>query len=72
LWDLLNDNGILFCRFASLIAWPDNASHGAFAFLPTRTTIVEIAQSLNAQFIDPLKTTVVDQSRTMTTLVLKK
>jgi tellurite methyltransferase len=72
LWRLLNSKGILFCRFASKISWPKNAPMSGFSFLASRELIINCATSLNAHFVDPIKTTVVDQSRTMTTVVLRK
>lgn len=72
LWSLVKPKGILFCRFATDINWPDTSSRDTFTFLADRELIMKCCEQMNAQFIDPLKTTLVDQSRTMSTLVLKK
>jgi len=72
LWALLKNDGILFCRFATKIGWPQNSPNHSFSFLADRDLIIELCSKHNARMLDPIKTTIVDQSRTMTTLVLKK
>ncbi len=72
LWALVKPRGILFCRFATDISWPEFAPKNSFTFLADRDLVMNCCKEMNAQMVDPLKTTLVDQSRTMSTLVLKK
>jgi ubiquinone/menaquinone biosynthesis C-methylase UbiE len=84
LWRVLRPGGMLFCRLASTIgAVPGmtfeavggrrfRMSHGAEWLLVDEELLMDLTRSLDAQLVDPLKTTVVQGQRCMTTWVLKK
>jgi SAM-dependent methyltransferase len=84
LWRVLRPGGLLFCRLASTIgAVPGMAfealggrrfrmSHGADWLLVDEAMLMELTRGLDAELVDPLKTTVVQGQRCMTTWVLKK
>lgn len=81
-WRVLKPGGILFCRLASSIGvegqilrvdgrrflLPD----GSERYLVDEALLAEAAASLSGQMIDPLKTTVVQHERSMTTWVVRK
>ena len=81
---MLRPGGLLFCRLASTIgAVPGMAfvptggrrfrmSHGADWLLVDEALLMEVTRGLDAELVDPLKTTVVQGQRCMTTWVLKK
>jgi len=84
LWRVLRPGGMLFCRLASTIGAVRGMafeplggrrfqmSHGAEWLLVDEALLMELTHSLDAQLIDPLKTTVVQGQRCMTTWVVKK
>lgn len=84
LWRVLRPGGMLFSRLASTIgAVPGMAfepvggrrfrmSHGADWLLVDEALLMELTRSLDGELVDPLKTTVVQGQRCMTTWVLKK
>lgn len=84
LWRVLRPGGMLFCRLASTIgATPGMAfqhvagrrfrmSHGPEWFLVDEPLLMELTHALGGELIDPLKTTVVQGQRCMTTWVVKK
>lgn len=84
LWRVLRPGGMLFCRLASTIGMaPGMAfesvdgrryrmSHGAEWLLVDEPMLMELTRSLAGELVDPLKTTVVQGQRCMTTWVLKK
>ena len=84
LWRVLRPGGLLFCRLASTIgAVPGMAfepiggrrfrmSHGADWLLVDEALLMELTCTLHGELVDPLKTTVVQGQRCMTTWVLKK
>lgn len=84
LWRVLRPGGMLFCRLASTIgATPGMAfepvggrrfrmSHGPEWLLVDEALLMEITHALDGELVDPLKTTVVQGQRCMTTWVLKK
>ncbi|HEX4006701.1 MAG TPA: class I SAM-dependent methyltransferase [Acidobacteriaceae bacterium] len=84
LWRVLRPGGMLFCRLASTIgAVPGMAfeplggrrfrmSHGADWLLVDEALLMELTRTLDGELVDPLKTTVVQGQRCMTTWVLKK
>lgn len=84
LWRVLRPGGMLFCRLASTIgAVPGMAfealgqrrfrmSHGAEWLLVDEALLMELTRALDGEFVDPLKTTVVQGQRCMTTWVVKK
>jgi 2-polyprenyl-3-methyl-5-hydroxy-6-metoxy-1,4-benzoquinol methylase len=84
LWRVLRPGGMLFCRLASTIgAMPGMAfepvggrrfrmSHGAEWLLVDEALLMEMTRGLEGELVDPLKTTVVQGQRCMTTWVVKK
>ena len=84
LWRVLRPGGMLFCRLASTIGSAQGLafeplggrryrmSHGAEWLLVDEPMLMELTRSLNGELVDPLKTTVVQGQRCMTTWVLKK
>ena len=84
LWRVLRPGGMLFCRLASMIgAGPGMAfeaiggrrfrmSHGAEWLLVDEALLMELTRGLDGELVDPLKTTVVQGQRCMTTWVVKK
>lgn len=82
MWRVLAPGGLLFCRLASSIGIEDqvqpigNRRHvlpdGSTRFLVDAEYLVEHVRRLGGTLIDPLKTTVVQGMRSMTTWVLQK
>ena len=85
LWRVLRPGGLLFCRLASTIGMafprvsddPDNRLHqlpndGPIWYLVDEPLLHRLTAALGATLVDPLKTTVVQNSRCMTTWVLRK
>ena len=82
LFRVLASEGILFIRMTSDIGLPDATEDlgngrylipdGSARFLLTRSLIEEIVEKFSWQLIEPVKTTVVDDVRCMTTLVFRK
>ncbi len=80
LWRVLRPGGLLFCRLASrigmdfvplengLFAMPDGQSW----FLVDERKLLELTADLKAEMLDPLKTTIVQNLRCMTTWVVRK
>jgi ubiquinone/menaquinone biosynthesis C-methylase UbiE len=81
-WRLVKPNGLFFCRLASSIgmearfrslggrrfALPD----GTERFLVDEPYLLQLTSGLGGTLVDPLKTTVVQDRRCMTTWVLRK
>ncbi len=85
LWRVLRPCGMLFCRLGSRIGMdfePVSGEHGrenifrigdgSEWFLVDETTLLDITEQLDATLVDPLKTTIVQDYRCMTTWVLRK
>jgi tellurite methyltransferase len=80
LWRMLKPGGILFCRLASTIGMPHQhltghrylAPDGVERFCVDEALLMHLTAKLNAQLIDPIKTTVVQNQRCMTTWVIRK
>jgi SAM-dependent methyltransferase len=82
MWRVLKPGGLFFCRLASSIGierqirpiaargclLPD----GSERYLVDEALLAEVAERLGARLADPLKTTVVQNQRSMTTWVLRK
>jgi len=82
MWRLLKPGGMLWCRLASSIGiegrvrairgrWcslPD----GSERYLVDEPMLVELTRSLGGRLLDPIKTTVVQDQRAMTTWALEK
>ena len=82
IWRVLALGGLLFARLASSIGIADRVQpvgggrfrlpDGSDRFLVDEGTLMEIGGRLGADLVDPLKTTVVQNQRAMTTWVLRK
>lgn len=80
LWRVLRPGGMLFCRLGSRIGMDFEqvrnnifvTGDGSEWFLVDEKMLLELSQELNAVLVDPLKTTVVQNHRCMTTWVLRK
>jgi SAM-dependent methyltransferase len=80
LWRVLRPGGMLFCRLGSRIGMdfePVRANifrvgDGSEWFLVDEDMLLELTEELNAVLVDPLKTTIVQDYRCMTTWVLRK
>jgi SAM-dependent methyltransferase len=85
LWRVLRPGGLLFCRLGSRIgmdfepAQNEPADSGRFQipdgsvwFLVDEDMLLDLTRELNAVQVDPLKTTIVQDYRCMTTWVLRK
>ncbi|NEM97539.1 class I SAM-dependent methyltransferase [Pontibacter burrus] len=82
LWRVLKPGGMLFCRFSTTIGLEGKLqqiegrfhkmAHGPVWFLADEGILVELEKQLGAERLDPLKTTIVEQDRSMTTWVLRK
>jgi SAM-dependent methyltransferase len=81
-WRVLDTSGLFFCRLASSIGiesrvralgggrflLPDRSER----YLVTEARLMEITSQLGGELIDPLKTTIVQNQRSMTTWVMRK
>jgi tellurite methyltransferase len=80
LWRVLRPGGLLFCRLGSRIGMDFESlggglyrtGDGSAWFLVDEAKLMQHTAQLNAQLVDPLKTTVVQNHRCMTTWVLRK
>jgi SAM-dependent methyltransferase len=83
-WRVLRPEGLLFCRLASTIGAVQGMafesvggrrfrmSHGVEWLLVDEALLMELTRRLDGELVDPLKTTVVQGQRCMTTWVVKK
>lgn len=81
-WRLLKPGGLFFCRLASSIGMEDRLTpldgrrfqlpDGSERFLVDERYLLELTSELGGRLLDPLKTTVVQDQRCMTTWVLRK
>ena len=81
-WRVLRPGGLFFCRLASsigierLISRIENRRHqlpdGSIRYLVDEDLLMKLTRELNGELVDPLKTTVVQNQRSMTTWVLRK
>ena len=81
-WRALKPGGLLFCRLASSIGIEHQVKHvegrrhllpdGSERYLVDEEFLAKLADDLGARMIDPLKTTMVQNQRSMTTWVLRK
>jgi tellurite methyltransferase len=81
-WRVLKPGGLFFCRLASSIGIEQQVQSqaGRVCLLPDGSTrylvdaamLAELTEELHGEFLDPLKTTVVQDQRAMTTWVLRK
>ncbi len=80
MWRVLKPGGMLFARLGSRIGMSfqrlrDNIfriGDGSEWYLVDQKMLLELTRELNAVLVDPLKTTVVQDHRCMTTWVLRK
>jgi len=81
-WRVLKPGGLFFCRLASTIGMENQfkrvqgrrflSPDGAERYLVDEALLGAIAEQLGGELIEPLKTTVVQNQRAMTTWVLRK
>ena len=81
-WRVLKPDGLLFSRLASTIGIERQIQHvsgrryllpdGSERFLVDEILLMNLTAELGGQLLDPLKTTVVQDQRAMTTWVLQK
>jgi len=80
LWRVLRPGGLLFCRLGSRIGMEFKqlrehiyqTGDGSEWFLVDEMMLLQLTEDLNAVMADPLKTTIVQDHRCMTTWVLRK
>jgi tellurite methyltransferase len=80
LWRVLKPDGLLFCRLASTIGMPHQhltghryrAPDGVERFCVDEALLMNLTTKLGAQLVDPIKTTVVQNQRCMTTWIIRK
>ena len=80
LWRVLQPGGLLFTRLGSRIGmdfprvWEDiySIGDGSEWFLVNERMLLDLTEELGAVMVDPLKTTIVQDYRCMTTWVLRK
>jgi hypothetical protein len=81
-WRLLKRGGLFFCRLASMIGMEDRMRplggrrfllpDGSERYLVDEAMLVSLTRELGGVLLDPLKTTVVQDQRCMTTWVMRK
>jgi SAM-dependent methyltransferase len=80
LWRVLRPGGMLFCRLGSRIGmdfkWVKGKRYvtgdGSEWFLVDEAMLLDLTAQMGATLVDPLKTTIVQDHRCMTTWVLRK
>ena len=81
-WRVLRTGGLFFCRLASSIGMEGRVHSlagrrsllpdGSERYLVDKAFLVDTARRLGGELLDPLKTTVVDDQRSMSTWVMRK
>jgi tellurite methyltransferase len=79
-WRVVARGGLMFCRLASSIGMPDLAGRrgryilpdGSERYLVDEATLIQKTAGLGGVLLDPIKTTVVQNQRCMTTWVVRK
>ena len=81
-WRVLKPGGLLFCRLASTIGTENRMQRvsgrrfrlpdGSERYLVDEALLMQLTDQLGGQLADPLKTTVVQNQRCMTTWVIRK
>ena len=81
-WRVLDRHGVFFCRLASSIGIESRVRplgsgryqlpDGSERYLVTEPRLMELTAQLGGELLDPLKTTVVQDQRSMTTWVMRK
>ena len=82
MWRVLKPGGMLFCRLASSIGMEDRVvplgdgrfllPDGSERYLVDEARLMELTHVLGGRLMDPLKTTIVQNQRCMTTWVVRK
>lgn len=82
MWRVLKPGGLLFCRLASSIGMEDRVRpvggrqfalpDGSERYLVDEAMLMDLTARLGGRLLDPLKTTVVQNQRCMTTWVVRK
>jgi len=82
MWRVLKPGGMLFCRLASSIGMADQMKRlagrrfllpdGSQRYLVDEQFLVNLTSELGGRLVDPLKTTVVQNQRCMTTWIVRK
>jgi SAM-dependent methyltransferase len=80
LWRVVRPGGMLFCRLGSRIGMDFERlrgnifriNDGSEWFLVDESVLMKMTEQMNALMVDPLKTTIVQDHRCMTTWVLRK
>lgn len=82
MWRVLKPGGIFFARLASSIGIEDkimpidgrryHLPDGSERFLVDEAMLISVSATLGGQFIEPIKTTIVQNMRSMTTWCLRK
>jgi tellurite methyltransferase len=82
MWRVLRPHGLLFCRLASTIGMENRMRRisgrrfrlpdGSDRFLVDEAMLVDLTRALDGTLLDPLKTSVVQDQRCMTTWVVRK
>jgi tellurite methyltransferase len=82
MWRVLKSGGMLFCRLASSIGMEDRVRplggrrfalpDGSERYLVDEARLMDLTAKLGGTLLDPLKTTVVQNQRCMTTWVIRK
>jgi tellurite methyltransferase len=81
-WRSLRPGGLLFCRLASSIGMEQQVKpiagrrfllpDGSERYLVDEALLIQLTEELGGQLLDPLKTTIVQNQRCMTTWVVRK
>jgi SAM-dependent methyltransferase len=81
-WRVLKPGGLLFCRLASSIGMEQQVQRvagrrfrlpdGSERYLVDEALLLRLTAELGGQLADPLKTTIVQNQRSMTTWILRK
>jgi tellurite methyltransferase len=81
-WRVLKPGGLLFCRLASSIGIENQIQRllgrrfqlpdGSERYLVDEALLMKLTEQLGGQLTDPLKTTVVQNQRSMTTWIVRK
>ncbi len=82
MWRVLRPGGLLFCRLASAIGMENRVRRvsdrrfllpdGTERYLVDEAMLLELTRKLRGTLLDPLKTTIVQNQRCMTTWVVRK
>lgn len=82
MWRVLKPGGMLFCRLASSIGMEDRVRavegrrfllpDGSTRYLVDESMLMQLTARLGGRLVDPLKTTIVQHQRCMTTWVVRK